>query len=122
MAKKREPESKRGSKKSSTQVTRCEFTQVYCGFFLLSTRATNKRAARRKIGEAIVGATNKRTGAPGGATLFPYDKRLMDVRITLEGLVGLRIRQDSHEQARTSILRSNELLKIGRVMKGLELS
>lgn len=120
MAKKREPGSKRGSKKSGTQVTRCEFTQVYCGVFLLSTRATNKRAARRKIDEAIVGATNKRSGAPSGPTLFPYDKRLMDVRITLEGLVGLRIRQDSHEQARTSILRSNELLKIGRVMKGLE--
>jgi hypothetical protein len=120
MAKKREPGSKRGSKESSTRVTLPEFTQVYCGVFLLSTRATNKRAARRKIDEAIVGATNERTGHPGGPALFPYDKRLMDVRITLEGLVGLRIRQDSHEQARTSILRSNELLKIGDVMKGLE--
>ena len=120
MAKMRKPGSKRGLKKSGTQVTLREFTQVYCGVFLLSTRATNKRAARRKIEEAIIGATNKRTGAPGGPTLFPYDKRLMEVRITLEGLVGLPIQQDSHEQARTSILRSGELLKIGDVMRGLE--
>ena len=64
IAKMREPRSKRGSKKSSTRVALREFTQAYCGVLLLSTRATNKREARRKTWGPKFDRSGRRRSAP----------------------------------------------------------